>query len=110
MLLPTVDVPLRPGSRPRRLATISRQPHTLIADGPHRKHGFQQFLLLSLQTLNCLGEDRVENTVCSSYSLLRDVTVPTETLFTQPVHSNRLLFSSIITHNRQFLLSYVAML
>jgi hypothetical protein len=27
-LLPTVDVPLLPGSRPRRLATISRQPLT----------------------------------------------------------------------------------
>jgi hypothetical protein len=31
-LLPTADVPLLPGSRPRRLATISRQPHTLTAD------------------------------------------------------------------------------
>jgi hypothetical protein len=32
MLLPTADVLLLPGSCPRRLATISRHPHTLTAD------------------------------------------------------------------------------
>jgi hypothetical protein len=70
-LLPTADVPLLPGSRPRRLATIPYQPHTLTADcrltaglfrgplicprhGPHRKCHFQQFLYCHLH-ICCYG-------------------------------------------------------
>jgi hypothetical protein len=58
-LLPTAGVPLLPGSRPRRLATISRQPHTLTADcrliGP-----------VQMAFPYSPGTDRIENTASNS--------------------------------------------
>jgi hypothetical protein len=52
-LLPTADVPLLPGSRPRRLATILRQSHTLT----HRRlPGLSRW-----SSLYSLGMDRTEN-------------------------------------------------
>jgi hypothetical protein len=62
-LLPTADFPLFPGSRPRRLPTISRQPHTLTADC--RLTG-----LVQVAFLYSLGTDRIENTASNSSSIV----------------------------------------
>jgi hypothetical protein len=49
---------------------------------------------LGLSYIACT--DHIEHTISSSSSLLHYVTAPTEMLFTQPLHSNGLLFSSVI--------------
>jgi hypothetical protein len=86
-LLPRADVTLLLGSRPCKLATISFS---------HFRLKTLNWQLLAGSKLYSLSMDSTENTVSSSSSLLHGITIPAETLFTQLLHSNRLLFSSII--------------
>jgi hypothetical protein len=55
--LPTVDVPLLPGSHPHRLAAISHQPPTFLTAFSRLSHNGSWYSLYSLRT------DRTKNTV-----------------------------------------------
>jgi hypothetical protein len=85
---PTADVHLLPGSRPRRLATISRQPHTLTleqggtigsgvfcavrADTLYEGLSGTLTGLVQVAFVYIVGTDRAEDTASNSSSLLAD--------------------------------------
>jgi hypothetical protein len=75
-----VDLPLFPGSRPRRLAVISHQPPTLLTAVSRLSHK------RSCSSLCSLGTDSIENSPSNSYSIVASLRYRTDRIENTAFH------------------------